>query len=920
MEEPLNNSISSDTEEDDKDYSDNYLGVTPHETLKWLNIHQSIKLPNHEVMFPWLHSYSMSSPPNYPDAISIIRSVPIQNNNQSKYLNDTGTLKNSMDPIDFFITWNDQIRYDSLKDNTNNNNTSKDMLTVQHAVLEEIFENEINKFSIKLHCLSNTDCRQRLIRLCMIHRILPFLKTDPYAWNKYCMETNVKISNNIYKNSHSYHYQNIRVSGYHSPTTTKSFQSQNFRRFDLQPSKMIELSSKLVVYCLNCDNTSISTLHDVSCSFCQDLLNLLKLALNFIEFSYHILDGHVTTSTSTSTNNNNNNDSTININTRHKFFILKYQDFPNDFPTELVGTPPLLLESKYINNNDLSIIKTLATKYDIITFNNWYTNFHYHERIEMNKMSSATLIDDEGKVWCGNSCDFHILMNKIKQIDICSKVKSSTKIHKPYYSPLNTTVVNIPYLKFDPQNPSFNDRFLFNTMYMNPSLNTRLIINCSDQYSLPNIDKLWTKFETFLSDENNTRGNNNDKNIMWKTSQNYLTINFPSSGSIGLGNLNINSIETILNVCYLIWQVSKFTPYEVLLYCNDGYTETTFLTVAYLIFYWDLSLQDVIYKLHLVKDRPFFLFQIDLQVLGHLQALLRSFSPQRIENQKQDYNGSPLPLPKLKIDHDMFSSVFLIRLPELNDFVKLNGPLPSRILPHMYLGSLVHAQNLDLLHRLGITHIVSVGENLSWVSVSISNSKGGNILKDESSSLPPPPLEVLRSNSNISDEPDNISKNYEGNNVTDTIPHITNNNDQPVSYTIDPRFFQIIEQDGFKICKINNLQDNGKDPLTGRGQLNLALDFIDECERSGGKVLVHCMVGVSRSATVCIAECMKRLKIDLLRAYLYVRVRRLNIIIQPNLMFMYELLKWQETLIGVPRTIDWHIICKAIAELNRKYM
>ena len=227
---------------------------------------------------------------------------------------------------------------------------------------------------------------------------------------------------------------------------------------------------------------------------------------------------------------------------------------------------------------------------------------------------------------------------------------------------------------------------------------------------------------------------------------------------------------------------------------------------------------------------------MDLQVLDHIQTQLRSFSAQRIENQKQDYNGSPLPLPKLKIDHDMFSSVFLIRLPELNDFVKLNGPLPSRILPHMYLGSLVHTQNLDLLHRLVITHIVSVGENLSWVSVSTSNSKSGNILKDESSSLPPQSLAVLRSNSNISDEPDDVYKNYEGNNVADIIPHIANNNNQHVSYTIYPRFFQVIEQDGFKICKINNLQDNGKDPLTGRVQLNLALDFIDECQQSGGKV------------------------------------------------------------------------------------
>ena len=124
-------------------------------------------------------------------------------------------------------------------------------------------------------------------------------------------------------------------------------------------------------------------------------------------------------------------------------------------------------------------------------------------------------------------------------------------------------------------------------------------------------------------------------------------------------------------------------------------------------------------------------------------------------------------------------------------------------------------------------------------------------------------------------------------------------------------------QDGFNILKINNLQDNGFDCITG--QLEHILKFIDIAYKGGGKVLVHCMVGVSRSATVCIAECMKRFQCEVLRAYLYVRVRRLNIIIQPNLMFMYDLLKWQEAL-GIKREMDWHIICRNILELNKKYV
>ena len=59
---------------------------------------------------------------------------------------------------------------------------------------------------------------------------------------------------------------------------------------------------------------------------------------------------------------------------------------------------------------------------------------------------------------------------------------------------------------------------------------------------------------------------------------------------------------------------------------------------------------------------------------------------------------------------------------------------------------------------------------------------------------------------------------------------------------------------------------------------------------------MHCRVGVSRSATICIAEVMSSLGLSFPRAYCYVRARRLNVIIQPHLRFVYELLKWDERL------------------------
>lgn len=48
---------------------------------------------------------------------------------------------------------------------------------------------------------------------------------------------------------------------------------------------------------------------------------------------------------------------------------------------------------------------------------------------------------------------------------------------------------------------------------------------------------------------------------------------------------------------------------------------------------------------------------------------------------------------------------------------------------------------------------------------------------------------------------------------------------------------------------------------------------------------MHCRVGVSRSATICIAEVMNELGLSFPRAYCFVRARRLNVIIQPHLRF-----------------------------------
>jgi dual specificity MAP kinase phosphatase len=108
--------------------------------------------------------------------------------------------------------------------------------------------------------------------------------------------------------------------------------------------------------------------------------------------------------------------------------------------------------------------------------------------------------------------------------------------------------------------------------------------------------------------------------------------------------------------------------------------------------------------------------------------------------------------------------------------------------------------------------------------------------------------------------------------------------------------------------------------------------MIDRGRRNGTATLVHCRVGVSRSATICIAEVMRSLNMSFPRAYCFVRARRLNVIIQPHLRFAYELLKWEELLQsarqrGNPtlerkragRELEWGEIAREIALMNQPY-
>lgn len=262
---------------------------------------------------------------------------------------------------------------------------------------------------------------------------------------------------------------------------------------------------------------------------------------------------------------------------------------------------------------------------------------------------------------------------------------------------------------------------------------------------------------------------------------------------------------------------------------------------------------------------------------------------------------SPL-LPSLVDDHQVWF-----------DDPRFDGSFPSRVLPFLYLGNLCvstlcsrinllisdrfgsnHAANAYMLHALGITHVVSVGE----------------------CALIPPPTD---SDSSTGAAATPVPKKAPNSIV------MSGGSERRGSLYIEER------EGRMKVLDIKGVCDDGIDTL--EPQLAPICEWIDRARENGGKVLVHCRVGVSRSATVTIAYVMKCLGISLAEAYLIVRSRRLSVLIQPNMRLLYNLCGWEvklayERAAGDPerlraelaRCLNWPYLAREVHLLNEKYL
>ncbi|KAG6835331.1 hypothetical protein H0H93_002598 [Arthromyces matolae] len=223
---------------------------------------------------------------------------------------------------------------------------------------------------------------------------------------------------------------------------------------------------------------------------------------------------------------------------------------------------------------------------------------------------------------------------------------------------------------------------------------------------------------------------------------------------------------------------------------------------------------------------------------------------------------------------------------------RFDGSFPSRVLPFLYLGNLNHASNAYMLHALGITHVVSVGE----------------------CALVPPPYHLEHGN-----------PHYAQPHHSHSMPLMNGKSPGDGSLWHEEREGRI------KVLDIKNVCDDGIDTL--EPQLEPICDWIDKARAEGGQVLVHCRVGVSRSATVTIAYVMKHLGLPLVDAYLIVRSRRLSVLIQPNMRLLYNLCGWEIKLAKaragdseenlrneLARTLSWPYLAKEVHALNEKYL
>jgi dual specificity MAP kinase phosphatase len=194
--------------------------------------------------------------------------------------------------------------------------------------------------------------------------------------------------------------------------------------------------------------------------------------------------------------------------------------------------------------------------------------------------------------------------------------------------------------------------------------------------------------------------------------------------SSGVGCNNTAAFDSIvtklIDLCeFISTQTNKFDR-KLLIHCADGYTETSLLTLTYLMYNENLRLPQA--YLRLQKIRSFFVYPNDVTTLLTIEK--RIWERKKIEQKLSSSPSSPSTSSSSSPSSSSQSSAspppsLSSSQPETENYENFpwffspffEGSFPSRILPFLYLGNLNHACNAGMLKALGITHVLSVGED-----------------------------------------------------------------------------------------------------------------------------------------------------------------------------------------------------------------
>lgn len=399
----------------------------------------------------------------------------------------------------------------------------------------------------------------------------------------------------------------------------------------------------------------------------------------------------------------------------------------------------------------------------------------------------------------------------------------------------------------------------------------KLHIHCHQNAKLPSVEAL-RKITKSLQDG--------------KSRETYF-LEFPDSITKHTDHLSPKEIISYINVLKIIHTIVLQHKAKTFVYSFDGFTCLSLLVLSLSMLWTSDTVEEAALNIFRKPAFKFYLYREDF-------VFLKQFEPYIIWLRQNGLKGLSLQLLLPVKDIVKASKKTLTTFDWFEEGRDIN--FPAYIHDTLFLGSVAHSSSVTVLATLGINNIISIDKLPVWfhlLDCRFEHEAGPQEQKTVK------PIYLFN---------DNRAKVYE--------------------VEVPERVRKLLNFEVRSIVYIYNVRDDGKDLilplLLGCPDIIQRKLLVDPDDRTS-RTLLHCRVGVSRSASLAIASVMKHCHMDVLESYLYVRVRRFNVVIQPNLRLFYELFMYDEMLQrkrnpNYGRRHCWWVVCDQIARLNQSYV